>query len=247
MSSELTYGKIMHLVNTRDFDLVKEGRKTDITNYNDSESDEIRMKKYNEDFIRNQAEEKFKENIEWGKLGDRLKPILHSTSTVKDTITEAEIINDTIDLLPLSFQKKGRQFIQRLLKDDGISIDKNYIYIEKNPLQCNIIDVIGELVRPRNSLSVNLDQLLRYLMKVNFPKSLIFNKEVLDKLKPGSTFQDESIITMSSTPVSKKKRKRRNESTVSTKSSGDSLYDDPMLADHSQNGSGGRKKVWVRF
>ena len=50
----------------------------------DSESDEIRMKKYNEDFIRNQAEEKFKENVEWWKLRDRLKPILHPDSTVKN-------------------------------------------------------------------------------------------------------------------------------------------------------------------
>ena len=152
----------------------------------DSESDEIRMKKYNEDFIRNQAEEKFKENVEWGKLGDRLKPILHSDSTVKES-TQAEIINDTIELLPFSFQNRGRQFMQRLLKDDGISIDKNYIYIEKNPLKCNIVDVVDELVRPRNSLTMNLDQLLRYLMKVNFPKRLIFNKEAFDKLKPGST------------------------------------------------------------
>ena len=64
MPGELTYGKIMHLVNTRDFDLVKEARKTDII-FSDSESDEIRMKKYNEDFIRNQTEEKFKENVEW--------------------------------------------------------------------------------------------------------------------------------------------------------------------------------------
>ena len=245
----------MYLVNQQDFDLIKRDKKTDFLTpiqINSSDSDEVKIKQHNDNFIRQQAEEKFREDRDWGKIEKRVKPILE----VKNVDgTDSQTIDGIVEGLPQSFQSKGRQFLARLKKESNIEFDENRLYLEKTPFEYNVLDIVDELIRPRQNLKLNLDLLLRYLLKSNFPKSLIFNKEALAKMEP--IFADDSIIAMS-TPKNNREstRKRLNESAASR------VYhtseDDTLLAESlkksnsakkkkSQAGNGGKSATWAKF
>lgn len=250
------YGKIMYLVNQQDFDLIKRDKKIDfltpIQDTSNTDSDEIKIKQHNDNFIRQQAEEKFREDREWGKIEKRVKPILEVKNVGS---TDSQTIDSIIEGLPESFQSKGRQFLVRLKKESDIEFDENRLYLGKNPFEDNVLDIVDELIRPRQNLKLNLDLLLRYLLKSNFPKSLIFNKEALTKMELGPIFADDSIIAMS-TPKNNRERtrKRLNESVTSpayhTTEDG-TLLAEPLKKLNStkkkkpQAGNGG--KTWTKF
>ena len=141
--STLTHGKIMHLIDQNDYDLLQRYKRESQNDGVVAESDEIRAKQFKEQFLQDKNEEKFKEDYEWEKLGKRLDPILHPPdSTVKDKSNE-EIINTVRESLSGQFKNKGKLFLKRLLHEDKVSIDNKYIYLDKVPLKHDIIDVVA--------------------------------------------------------------------------------------------------------
>ena len=92
----------------------------------------------------------------------------------------------------------------RLVKKDAISLNEKSLFINGLPLENNVFDIVNELVRPKQSLNVNIDELLRFILRKNIPKSLIYNKSAQAKLN--SLFKDDdSILATSSTPLNKTK------------------------------------------
>ena len=223
----MEHGKVMHMINQADFDLLqtlkkggKGGGNADGLNPT-PDSDEIRMKQYNEEFMRKEKEKKFKEDVEWGKLGDRLGKIIHPSPDTTSKVTDLpSTISEIIEILPANFRGKGRQFLSRLAREEGVTFDIKNIYLNGKPMHHNVSDIVDQLIRPRKKLSLDIDELLYHLSAVNFPKSLIGNAEALEKLTPARSFlvdeDDDVLMTTApppsfertSTPKISKKRKK---------------------------------------
>ena len=83
--TELVHGKVMHLVNQNDYDLLQNMKKRKLSNPKGlEETDEVRMKEFNDQFLRGEKEKKFKEDVEWDKVEKRLTPIIHPDSALKN-------------------------------------------------------------------------------------------------------------------------------------------------------------------
>ena len=216
---DLVHGKVMHMINQKDYDLlqsVKNGKYGNAASTaSEGLSEEEQIKKHNDDFLRGEKEIKFKEDEEWRKVEKRLSPIIHPDSTKGDII---EIVEDVTSVLPASFKGKGKMLLTRLAKEDGIKIDRKHIYINEKPLDENISDIVDQLVRPKKLLALNLDELLNYLKNANFPKTLIANAEALRKLGSSSTLAFGNVSAIApvvrskvSTPKSSRKRSRRKQ------------------------------------
>ena len=254
----LAHGKIMHLVNQADYDLLqslkqkKSDEKEIATQGTDYESDEIKMKHLNEQMMRNDKEKKFKENEQWDKVGTRLGKIIQPDSTVEEK-SRMELVDDIVDVLSGTFKTKGRQLVNRLMKQEGIKIDRNFIYINEKPLEHNVSDVVDQLVRPRKKLLLNIDRLIQYLSTVNFPKSLIANLEAISRISSVS-FSDQEFDLSSiekqkeSTPKPRKTRKRGRLNKTAESTGEPSEYFDPdqvSLFLSSQEGNGSNN--WINF
>ena len=188
-------------------------------------------------------------------MGSRLGKIIQPDSTVAEK-TRLELVDDIVDVLPGSFQTKGRQLVNRLMKQEGIKIDRNFIYINEKPLEYNVSDIIDQLVRPRKRLTLDIDRLIQYLSKVSFPKSLIANSEALARLNPGSFSDlecDLSIIEKErqqreSTPRYRKTRKRgRTNQSVNTSAAEASEYFDPDQVSLFLPPQEGNGTNWITF
>ena len=154
---ELVHGKIMHLVDQNDYDILQRYKQDEQNNGGGGGgSDEIRAKEFNEKFLQDKNEEKFKEDYEWEKLGKRLAPIIHPDSSVTNKSNE-EVISIVTENLPDKFKNKGKIFLKRLLREDNVAIDSKYIYLDRVPLKHDIVDIVDGIVRTRKKLSINLD------------------------------------------------------------------------------------------
>ena len=264
--------KVMHLISQSDFELLqnlKNGKlKNEESIVKENQSDEIKSKINDENFILNKNEEKFEEDRHWEKLGKKLKPILHPPDS---TTSNSMLIDEAIEVLPETYKGKARLFLNKLLKEDGISIDKNDVYVESKPLKCGLSDIVDQLLRPKRKLGIDLDLLIGYLTKVNFPRALILNFEALEKLNPNSlpavaVPDAESLpslprpISESSPHPNRRKRKKKNNRSVSDDESSTLFHDpethlslstirepvveDPLLLPIHQDGHGGQ---WLHF
>ena len=198
----------MHLIDQHDYDLlqsVKSGKKEDENQI--KLGDDAQVKVNNDNFLRGEKEEKFREDAEWKKVEKRLTPIIHPDSTVKEKEL-TETINDIVDALPNTFREKGKSFLARLVKEEGVSIDKNNIYINDQLLTENITDVVDQMVRPRKKLIADLYPFMDFLKKINFPKTLLGNLEALSILnpKPLPFFGNVSAISKASSDSTVKKK-----------------------------------------
>ena len=258
--ASLTQGKIMHLVNQADYELLMSvknnefSRKEDLGEVSRSdEPDEVKAKQLNEKIMRDEKEKQFKENEEWQKVGKRLGNIIQPDSTVAEK-NRQDLVEDVIDVLPQNFRTKGRQLVNRLMRQEGVKIDKDFLYINGVPMEHNVSDIVDQLVRPRKTLHMNLDTLIPYLFKVKFPKALIGNIEVLARLTPNYSTDSESSsenlasprLYGTSTPKSSRHRKKKQKVTFET--SDPSVYQDPVSSIRSpfvsiQEGNGG----WISF
>ena len=111
--ASLTQGKVMHLVNQADYELLMSvknnefSRKEDLGEVSRSdEPDEVKAKQLNEKIMRDEKEKQFKENEEWQKVGKRLGNIIQPDSTVAEK-NRQDLVEDVIDVLPQNFRTKG--------------------------------------------------------------------------------------------------------------------------------------------
>lgn len=259
--AKLKHGRLMHLINDGDYQLLqsyKEGSPIPLVK-NDDQPDEIAIKQHNEKFLAEKKEKEFKENVEWDKIGTKLKPIIRSplkTGGPSKTNTIPDMVDEVIQVLQPNFQKKGRQLLEGLLSEDGISIDKKSIYVNDNLVSGNLSDIIDELVRPRKRLRMNLDGLLEYMKNINFPISLVKNLEALGKLSRGndSTLNASDNISVKPKAYSTPRRGGRRRNNNNSKSD-QSLHEenerettgDGMSAYFSAGHSGQSGMGWFSF
>ena len=258
----MTHGKLMHLINESDFQLLqnlKQGNNDtqNLVKKNENESDEIVMKKHLNDYLQNKNEEKFKEDKEWKKIGQKLQPIIHPDSTVEGKNTD-EIIKNIVDFLPDSYQKKGRVFLERINLEDRVKFDERQMYIDGQPLQDNIQDITDHIVKPNKKIPISYNKLIDFLKEINFPKALINNAHISEKLVKilpmpdhhrASTPGLENFTTPQSSKSSKSKRKKKTkvkEDEEEYDGIGRNIsFDDVRSSPYNQNGNGGFK--WIRF
>ena len=269
----MMHGKMMHLINESDFQLLQSMKQENVsttttTKSNESlqDSDEVVMKKHHEKIMRDEKEENFRENVEWKKIGDKLSSIIHPDSTVK-----TDMVDDIVSFLPDSYKNKGKLFLQRLSLEDRVHFDKKLLYIDGQPLSESILDVVDYVVKPRKKIPSNLERLVTFLDEVRFPKALIVNTNLLPSLisksKPSniatSTPNTKNIRQLQSNSLSsikskrqkrgKKDRKDEEEEEEEERTTRDQLDDSlqgrftgKTYRDPSQNGTGSTFK-WFSF
>ena len=121
-----------------------------------------------------------------------------------NVVNEVAVVDSIVSEMIPSYKNKAKQLLLRLVKEDAISLNEKSLFINGLPLENNVFDIVNELVRPKQSLNVNIDELLRFILQKNIPKSLIYNKSAQAKLN--SLFKDDdSISATSSTPLNKTK------------------------------------------
>lgn len=109
-------------------------------------------------------------------------------------VSESETIgNDTVNMLPPTLQKHGRQLMSRLSsRSDLISwTPSGEVKIRgKRVLGSNVADLVGDVVRNRKQASPMRKDFLKVLAEMNVAEEFVKNKQALSeyrKIKNGST------------------------------------------------------------
>ena len=211
--AEMIYSKVMHLVTPKQYQIIQEVNNENEGDFflDDGKPADEKIRQFNSNYLEKKAESKFKEDRSWEKLGERVTPMLQSQNQSQSQpqpqpqqgkVNDVAVVDSIVSEMIPSYKNKAKQLLLRLVKEDAISLNEKSLFINGLPLENNVFDIVNELVRPKQSLNVNIDELLRFILQKNIPKSLIYNKSAQAKLN--SLFKDDDDDT-SSTPLNKTK------------------------------------------
>ena len=136
-------------------------------------------------------EEKVSRHVEsmndFSVLKDKLGGTPKIVSDTKSSNAEDDaVMTETIELLPLNQQQRGRQLFQRLQKHkDLISWnDKGEVTIEGKHLPgSNIGDLVSDVLRTRKQVTPLRSSFLDVLAKANVPDEFVRNKTALAQFR----------------------------------------------------------------
>ena len=129
------------------------------------------------------------------------------------------------NLMPHSYREQSKRLLIYLLESDQIQVESNGERIIIQGKSYNLLDLIYDMVTNRKGLLSFDTHLYNFLNTLNFPKSLIGNRQILKKLNErassSSTLKDEleaeedfkSILENTSTPLIARQKRRRIKST----------------------------------
>ena len=214
--AEMIYSKVMHLVTPKQYQIIQEVNNENEGDFflDEGEPADEKIRRFNNNYLEKKAESKFKEDRSWEKLGERVTPMLQSQNQSQSQpqpqpqqgkVNDVAVVDSIVSEMIPSYKNKAKQLLLRLVKEDAISLNEKSLFINGLPLENNVFDIVNELVRPKQSLNVNIDELLRFILQKNIPKSLIYNKSAQAKLNSLFKDDDDSILATSSTPLNKTK------------------------------------------
>jgi len=129
------------------------------------------------------------------------------------------------NLMPHSYREQSKRLLIYLLESDQIQVESNGERIIIQGKSYNLLDLMYDMVTNRKGLLSFDTRLYNFLNTLNFPKSLIGNRQILKKLNErassSSTLKDEleaeedfkSILENTSTPLIARQKRRRIKST----------------------------------
>jgi len=129
------------------------------------------------------------------------------------------------NLMPLSYREQSKRLLTYLLESGEIQVESNGERIIIQGKSYNLLDLMYDMVTNRKGLLSFDTHLYNFLNTLNFPKSLIGNRQILKKLNErassSSTLKDEleaeedfkSILENTSTPLIARQKRRRIKST----------------------------------
>ena len=128
------------------------------------------------------------------------------------------------NLMPHSYREQSKRLLAYLLESDHIQVESNGTGIIIQGKSYNLLDLIYDMVTNRKGLLSFDTHLYNFLNTLNFPKSLIGNRQILKKLneRASSSLKDEleaeeedfkSILENTSTPLIARQKRRRIKST----------------------------------
>ena len=128
--------------------------------------------------------------------------------------------------MPHSYREQSKRLLTYLMESgqDHIQVDSNGKGIIIQGKSYNLLDLMYDMVTNRKGLLSFDTRLYNFLNTLNFPKSLIGNRQILKKLNErasSSTLKDEleeeedfkSILENTSTPLVARQKRRRIKST----------------------------------
>ena len=129
------------------------------------------------------------------------------------------------NLMPHSYREQSKRLLIYLLESGQIQVESNGERIIIQGKSYNLLDLMYDMVTNRKGLLSFDTRLYNFLNTLNFPKSLIGNRQILKKLNErassSSTLKDEleaeedfkSILENTSTPLIARQKRRRIKST----------------------------------
>ena len=196
----------MFLVNENEFNEFKEDKKAR------ENQTEQKMNEMNTKFIQNKIATETVSDAEWGKLGNRLTPIIQK-GVIQPEDNSAENLFDMVKtkVSPTMLPRAVKLF-SFLNEIPMVELKTRGILVDGTPLLGSLGDIIADLVKGKQKLTYDTLPLLKILSNYPSAKKLIFNKEaqkIVSALSKSDSGAEESDDLDYSSPIGQLSYKKK--------------------------------------
>ena len=197
----------MFLVNQNEYNEFKEDKKAR------ENQTEQKMNEINTNFIQNKIATENITDAEWGKLGNRLTPIIQKGVTLPEDNSAENLFDMVKSKVTSTLLPRAVKLFTFLNEIPMVELKTKGILVDGSPLLGSLGDIIADLIKGKQKLTYDTLPLLKILSNYPSAKKLIFNKEaqkILSALSKGDSGAEESDDLEYSSPMEQLSYKKKS-------------------------------------